>query len=303
MDEELSFREVLDALRSHIAIVREDGTIEHVNRAWQRFWDSNSNGCSPGGSGARAGSSGSGASGASGGVGANYFGVCERAEGDCLQHSALILQGMRDVLEGKLSFYEMEYPCHAPDEKRWFVARISALESAGGGRKLVVAHDNSTEPRRIVAQEVEAKADAARDRSVARELGSMRSMSSSASPVTSGLLGIRPLKDAAPYAFDLLVARYGACLKNTIESQMMEGNDEPARTLRQMAEELEALRAGPRDVTDLHLASLDKLSRSSTQVRARAYAEEGRLVVLQLMGFLAQQYRGYAFSYTGGKRG
>ncbi|MBN1615493.1 MAG: PAS domain S-box protein, partial [Deltaproteobacteria bacterium] len=45
---------------------------------------------------------------------------------------------------GKLPSFELEYPCHSPEEKRWFVGRVTPTQGDGPGR-VVIAHENITE--------------------------------------------------------------------------------------------------------------------------------------------------------------
>jgi PAS domain S-box-containing protein len=51
------------------------------------------------------------------------------------------------VLNGRLPHFEMEYPCHAPDEERWFVMRVTPLDMPEGGA--VVTHINVTGLKRM----------------------------------------------------------------------------------------------------------------------------------------------------------
>jgi PAS domain S-box-containing protein len=117
-------RSSLDALTSHIAVLDERGTILEVNEAWRRFADNN------------------GGIGGAYGVGANYLNVCESGVGDCLveEHPG---EGIHAVLGGEKCLFELEYPCHAPDEQRWFLMRVTRFNSPGPVR-VVVAHENIT---------------------------------------------------------------------------------------------------------------------------------------------------------------
>ena len=58
-----------------------------------------------------------------------------------------------------------------------------------------------------------------------------------------------------------------------------------------MADELGFLKAGPRDVVQIHRAVLKKKTREVVIAKAQAYAEEGRLLALELMGHLVSYYR------------
>jgi PAS domain S-box-containing protein len=77
------------------------------------------------------------------GEGSNYFKVCERsaAAGDSTALSALA--GMKDVLEGRSGMFNLEYPCHAPNELRWFNMRVTKFEN--NQSMIVVAHENISE--------------------------------------------------------------------------------------------------------------------------------------------------------------
>jgi PAS domain S-box-containing protein len=120
-------RSALDALSSHIAILDEHGTIIEVNAAWTRFAAENH---FPGG----------------GGLGNNYLKVCDSAAANRCKDAAAVAIGIRAVIAGRSGDFNLEYPCHAPDEKRWFNVRVTRFGSEGPGR-VVVAHENITERR------------------------------------------------------------------------------------------------------------------------------------------------------------
>jgi signal transduction histidine kinase len=119
-------QQTLDSLSAHIAILDESGEIIAVNGMWRAFAESN--GCDPG----RVSE------------GANYLRVCESATGLHAEEAAAFAEGVRDVLTGRRSNFEMEYPCHSPTERRWFMGRVTPYfcnERAWA----VVAHENTTE--------------------------------------------------------------------------------------------------------------------------------------------------------------
>ncbi len=113
----------LDSLAAHVAVLDEGGTIVFVNGAWTRFASHNE---------------GTGL-----GVGDNYLAVCDAAGHDAPE-AAPVAQALRRMLGGSLSRYEVEYPCHSPDEERWFHLR-AVLHRADGPTRLVLQHDNVTE--------------------------------------------------------------------------------------------------------------------------------------------------------------
>jgi len=120
---------MLDALSSHIALLDATGTLLAVNKAWHDFAEAN-----PPYDMTQVG------------VGANYLRVCEQAQGAGSEEAAAFAGGIRAVLSGERESFEMEYPCHAPDEKRWFMGRVTRFPGAGPAR-VVVAHEDITARR------------------------------------------------------------------------------------------------------------------------------------------------------------
>ena len=130
--EELS-QTVLDSLRAHIAVLDREGRIVAVNDAWRRFSAENG-GAAPATD-----------------VGVNYLEVCgAEAEGSGADGAADILEGVRAVLEGRRGSFEAEYPCHSPEEERWFMLTATPLPSGRGGA--VVSHIVITDRKRAEAQ-------------------------------------------------------------------------------------------------------------------------------------------------------
>lgn len=116
----------LDSLSAHIAILDESGEIVITNAAWRAFAAANE--ADPGA------------------VlqGANYLRVCDSSTGEASEEAAAFAAGIREVLSGRRESFEMEYPCHSPTERRWFIGRVTRFSDAGSPRA-VVAHENITE--------------------------------------------------------------------------------------------------------------------------------------------------------------
>src|SRR5215210_2182115 len=119
---------LLDELPEHAAIVEGSGTIVAVNRAWKRFAKDN---------GAELGKVSEGA---------NYLGVCDGATGEQSEHARSFAEGLRSVLVGKEERFAMDYPCHSPTERRWFVGSVGRLAD-GDAPLALVAHENVTDRR------------------------------------------------------------------------------------------------------------------------------------------------------------
>jgi hypothetical protein len=112
----------LDALPEHSAIVDNSGTIVAVNKAWKRFAMDN------------------GAEMSKVLEGANYLHVCERAKGEQSPYAHSFGEGLRSVLSSREERFAMEYPCHSPTERRWFVGRVGRFTD-GDSPMALVAHE------------------------------------------------------------------------------------------------------------------------------------------------------------------
>jgi PAS domain S-box-containing protein len=152
-------RSTLDALSSHIAILDEHGTIIEVNAAWNRFASNNN------------------FIGGDRGVGDNYLKVCDAVFGKFSEEASAVAIGLRAIMAGQREEFHLEYPCHSPTEKRWFVVRITrfsgdgpafagpepASDIAGEATarrrpvRVVVAHENITERKQAETSLVESQ--------------------------------------------------------------------------------------------------------------------------------------------------
>jgi len=109
------------------------------------------------------------------------------------------------------------------------------------------------------------------------------------------------LRSTLPELFSELVYRYGAALDEAVEQRTHQG--EPlSPELSDLSERLRRLRAGARDVIELHARALSEKLASVPPRLTGVYVEEGRFVVLELMGRLLSDYRA-AFLQTGQQSG
>jgi PAS domain S-box-containing protein len=120
-------RATIDALSSNIAILDDKGIILEVNKSWREFAQNN----------------GALANIVSEGI--DYLKACVNdKEGKEFSDS------IREVISGKRTFFEMEYSCHSPEEKRWFNGIVTRF-AVDGAIRILVAHENITE--RKIAEE------------------------------------------------------------------------------------------------------------------------------------------------------
>jgi hypothetical protein len=120
----------------------------------------------------------------------------------------------------------------------------------------------------------------------------------SVAAVAARSLGLLPLREAASAAFADLQKAYLRILDRAFEAHVLKTDTGITPRLRTLAEHLYFLRAGPRDVTDLHRAALQVIMDQEPPPRALGYVEAGRLIVLELMGHLLSQYRAHDLPTT-----
>ena len=105
-----------------------------------------------------------------------------------------------------------------------------------------------------------------------------------------------PLQERLPETFEKLAQHYHQVLELALQQRSYKIETNISDELRNISEQLGLLHARPRDVVDLHSVTLRNKVHQVTTTRAQAYLEEGRLTVLELMGYLVSFYRRY---YTG----
>jgi PAS domain S-box-containing protein len=114
---------ILNALPANVALLDRTGKIVEVNEAWRRFARDN------------------GLVDSEYSVGRNYLEMCE---GPCAQNEDGVgeaANGIRRVLAGEDKLFSMEYPCHSPQEQRWFMLTVSPVGRQGGSGAVVMHVD------------------------------------------------------------------------------------------------------------------------------------------------------------------
>lgn len=125
-----------------------------------------------------------------------------------------------------------------------------------------------------------------------RELAAFeRIQSGSVTRVTAQLYGRALLSDVAPEEFERFVVRYGKSLEQALEARGFRVEANVSGELRALADRLAFLKCGPRDIIEIHAACLRKKIEGVGPHKAAVYVEEGRILLLMLMGELASIYR------------
>lgn len=135
-------RAILDSVAYQIAVLDRDGVIVAVNEPWRRFAPENGTEADPLAQHVE--------------VGVNYLEICRTAIGQWEKEAIAAHAGIQAVLTGRRSYFALEYPCHSPHEQRWFLMRVTPLDTASGGA--VIAHADITE-RKVAEQLLTAQRD------------------------------------------------------------------------------------------------------------------------------------------------
>lgn len=120
------YQTVVNSMSAHVAILDEDGVIIDTNRAWQDFALQN------------------GMKQSYDGIGINYLNICEGASDEHEKDGLNVAEGIRKVLAGDLPEFLTHYPCHSPDERRWYAVRVVPFRGKEAS-KVIVTHENITQ--------------------------------------------------------------------------------------------------------------------------------------------------------------
>jgi hypothetical protein len=260
-DDDTLSRAILNSIQSRIAVVDESGVIVHVNDAWIRFAIENGDPMN-----------------AYTGVGINYLDVMQRsiALGD--ESARKPLAGIESVLRGESALYELRYPCHSATEERWFLMRVTPLKS-DTPRGVVVSHID------ITTQHLAARSRARRAR---RQQDARRQ--------EREFVAIQSVADAIPRRRERdgqhLLVQYETLLEAAVEARAFGEARTRVDGARAIAAALGGQTASPRDVIALHTDALKRArKRLQSPLKLQVYVEEGRLLLVEVMGYLAAYYR------------
>lgn len=125
---------ILDSITDHIVVINDTGEIQYVNKSWSRF--ANNNACIIGNDWS----------------GVNYIEECDKGSEMGDEFSNKAGAGIRSVIENRETTFNIEYPCHSPDEKRWFMMSVTHFHISER-RFFVISHKNITE-RKLAEEKV-----------------------------------------------------------------------------------------------------------------------------------------------------
>ena len=116
---------MLNSLSAHIAILNQDGVIVETNTAWRNYainngmpesYDFN---------------------------GMNYLQICDASKGSDANDVGKVAEGIRAVIQGDLTEFLYDYPCHSKDGPHWYYMRAIRM-SGDGPIRVVTSHEEIT---------------------------------------------------------------------------------------------------------------------------------------------------------------
>ena len=110
----------LDTLAPSVAVIDESGEIVLTNSAWRSFGPEETDH-----------------------LGINYLATTQGVDDEFASRAA---EGLEAVLAGERDRFELEYPCHSPDQRQWFLLQATRFAVEGAPRVAVV-HLDITERR------------------------------------------------------------------------------------------------------------------------------------------------------------
>ena len=136
---------------------------------------------------------------------------------------------------------------------------------------------------------------ALRIKELEKELNTLKKLSNlSQTPVSAQMFGAKPLNQSPTQIFKKLTSQYEEIMDMALEQRAYKVQHNISGSLNSIALELALLNAGPRDVIDIHSTVMARKGKNATPHKVAAYLEEGRLTVLELMGYLVSYYRNLA---------
>ncbi|MFO7803650.1 MAG: MEDS domain-containing protein [Desulfovermiculus sp.] len=107
---------------------------------------------------------------------------------------------------------------------------------------------------------------------------------------TAASLGVHPLSQSHPDAYYHLVVSMQKLLNLALEKSVYKIDQGLPKQLKEMAETFGHFQAGPKDLVQVYIQALQAVTQGKNPKMTRAYTHEGRLLLVELMGYLAAFY-------------
>lgn len=128
------YKAIADSLPDQMVVIDQEGTIVYCNQAWYQFGSLN------------------GMPATTRYIGMNYLQACRQTKGKQKRQAMQTAEGIESVITGESNQFSTEYPCHSPDQYRWFSMIATPLVWEGPSRYMIVHHDISD--RKLIEEKV-----------------------------------------------------------------------------------------------------------------------------------------------------
>lgn len=109
--------------------------------------------------------------------------------------------------------------------------------------------------------------------------------------ITASSLGLTSIKEGLPDVYQRLTADYSALMEDTVTEKIFGETTNVEEDKRAFVNKLGFLQASPRDLIDIHSSVLEAKSQEAPEEKAFLYVDEGRILALEIMGYLTSFYR------------
>ncbi|MFP4034434.1 MAG: MEDS domain-containing protein [Desulfovermiculus sp.] len=129
------------------------------------------------------------------------------------------------------------------------------------------------------------------DRAQSQELNNLKAYSTNQNTsISAESLGVRPLSQSDPDVYHHLVKSMQDLLDLALEQSVYKVRHDLSARMCRLAEAFGHFRAGPKDMIQTYIQALQRVTKDKNPKMVRAYTNEGRLLRVELMGYLAAYY-------------
>jgi PAS domain S-box-containing protein len=189
------------------------------------------------------------------------------------------------VMRTQAPVYHVRHAIEWPNGRRRLLSINGAplLNGDGEIERIVFAIEDVT---------AQVKAEQERIAKLKRELRAVAKIAAyPATSIAARSFGTLPLREQSADLYQQLIETYRKLLESALEQRAYKSKRDLSSEIRALANRLGNEGARPRDVIDVHIAALRDKQAEANPRKSAAYAEEGRLIALELMGDLVTYYR------------
>lgn len=109
--------------------------------------------------------------------------------------------------------------------------------------------------------------------------------------VTAGVFEQINIWEAYPEIFSKFTTEYVDVMKKQIDHRIYKSPNNVTEKLKDLAQEFGFLKAGPREVIEVHKKALSSLLQEPSAVKSYYVKEESRILLVEILGYLLMYYR------------